>query len=74
MERKIIKDNRIKVNYTTSLPVELIDDMKRVSVTIGKKMTSIIEDSIKEYFANHNLLADIYKPTGLEITDTIDTA
>ena len=57
MENYTDKYSRVRVNYTTGLPVNIIDNLKTASIKTGERITNLVEKALEEYFANHNLLA-----------------
>ena len=62
MDKTIEKYANVRVNYTTRLPLGMIDKLKISAATNGEKATYIIENALKEYFENHNIFGE--KNTG----------
>ena len=55
MDKTANRYSRLRINFTTSLPLDVIDDLKTVAVKKGEKITTIVEQAVKEYFVNHDV-------------------
>jgi len=57
LEKNIDKYANVKINYTTRLPLYMVDKLRMSAATGGEKATYIIENALKEYFKNHNIFS-----------------